>query len=90
MANLETTYNKAYNGAKVHNFTDAEGSLVGWAKETQDDKGRVSFVSFHNAGHMVSPPLVSLVQRVDEQVPHDDPKGALAMFSRWLKNEPMA
>lgn len=55
MANLETTYNKAYNSAKVHNFTDSEGSVVGWSKETSDHKGRVSFVSFHNAGHMVGP-----------------------------------
>lgn len=53
MANLETSYNKAYIGAKSHNFTDSEGSVVGWTKETSDDKGRVTFVSFHNAGHMV-------------------------------------
>jgi hypothetical protein len=24
------------------------------------------------------------------QVPHDDPVGALTMFTRWLKNQPMA
>jgi cathepsin A (carboxypeptidase C) len=54
MANLPTTYTAAYNTAKVNNFTDSEGSLVGWVKETSDNKGRVSFVSFHNAGHMVS------------------------------------
>jgi carboxypeptidase C (cathepsin A) len=54
MANLPTMYTTAYNDAKIHNFTDSEGGHVGWFKETQDHKGRVSFVSFHNAGHMVS------------------------------------
>jgi carboxypeptidase C (cathepsin A) len=53
MANLPTMYTAAYNDAKIHNFTDSEGGHVGWFKETQDHKGRVSFVSFHNAGHMV-------------------------------------
>lgn len=53
MANLPTMYTAAYNDAKIHNFTDSEGSLVGWSKETKNHQGRVSFVSFHNAGHMV-------------------------------------
>lgn len=75
MANLPTAYSAAYGIAKIHNFTDSEGEHVGWFKEALDHKGRVSFVSFHNAGHMV---------------PHDDPVGALTMFSKWLKNEPMA
>jgi hypothetical protein len=61
MANLPTMYTAAYNDAKKHNFTDSEGSLVGWVKETSDHKGRVSFVSFHNAGHMVSHPTALVI-----------------------------
>ena len=53
MANLPTAYSAAYGTAKIHKFTDSEGEHVGWFKEALDHKGRVSFVSFHNAGHMV-------------------------------------
>lgn len=60
MANLETSYKAEYNSAKSHNFTDSEGSVRGWTKETSDDKGRVTFVSFHNAGHMVGSSISAL------------------------------
>ena len=53
MAHLPTAYAADYNKAKITNFTDSEGDYVGWFKETADKNGRVSFVSFHNAGHMV-------------------------------------
>ncbi|EIW66926.1 cathepsin A (carboxypeptidase C) [Tremella mesenterica] len=75
LANLETSYAAAYNSAKVNNFTDSDGEVVGWTKAAGDGSGNVAFVSFHNAGHMV---------------PHDDPVGALTMFSKWLKNKPLA
>jgi carboxypeptidase C (cathepsin A) len=66
LAHLPTAYSADYSNAKIHNFTDSEGSHVGWFKETADKNGRVSFVSFHNAGHMVGGPSSSLSPRTDE------------------------
>jgi len=72
---LETSYQSAYLASPRQNFTDTDGKVVGWTQAAGKGAGNVAFVSFRNAGHMV---------------PHDDPKGALAMFSRWLKNKPLA
>jgi len=89
LAHLPTAYSADYSKAKIQNFTDSEGDYVGWFKEAADKHGRVSFVSFHNAGHMVRLSSSGGSELI-RQVPHDDPVGALTMFTRWLKNEPMA
>ena len=91
LANLPTSYQKEYNKAKVHDFVDKKGKTVGWTKASGagKDSGNVAFVSFHNAGHMVSRRRLFRIP-ADVKVPHDDPVGALTMFSKWLKNEPLA
>ncbi|ORX38931.1 Alpha/Beta hydrolase protein [Kockovaella imperatae] len=73
--NLQMRYAADYAAAKVHNFTDINGDVVGWTKQAGKGAGNITFVAFENAGHMV---------------PHDDPMGALAMVSRWFNNEPLA
>ena len=47
-------YTTDYVSAKVHNFTDLNGDVVGWTKKAGKGAGNVAFVAFENAGHMVS------------------------------------
>jgi cathepsin A (carboxypeptidase C) len=90
--NLQTRYTADYAKAHVTNFTDSNGDIAGWTKSTGKGAGNVAFVSFHNAGHMVR--IASEADGIAAnclcQVPHDDPVAALTMFSRWIKNEPLA
>ena len=52
--NLQSRYTAEYGSAKVHNFTDSDGEVVGWTKSAGKGAGNVAFVAFTNAGHMVS------------------------------------
>lgn len=52
--NLESKYASTYEHASVQNFTDVNGRVAGWTKSAGKGAGNVAFVSFHNAGHMVS------------------------------------
>ena len=52
--NLESKYLSTYLAASVNNFTAADGKISGWTKKAGKGAGNVAFVSFHNAGHMVS------------------------------------
>ncbi|WVQ81660.1 hypothetical protein IAT38_003785 [Cryptococcus sp. DSM 104549] len=75
-----TAYSAAYAAAPIHPFTSSSSSHAkntthGYTKAAGHGAGNIAFVAFENAGHMV---------------PHDDPVGALTMFTRWLKNEPLA
>ncbi|GFZ51462.1 carboxypeptidase C [Saitozyma sp. JCM 24511] len=73
--NLATTYSTEYATAQVKNFTTDGGDVSGWTKSAGKGAGNVAYVAFYNAGHMV---------------PHDDPKAALTMFTRWIQNKPLA
>lgn len=52
--NLESKYASTYEHASVKNFTDVKGRVTGWTKSAGKGAGNIAFVSFHNAGHMVS------------------------------------
>ena len=51
---LETNYLKEFTAAKVNNFTSSDGVVTGMTKSAGKGAGNVAFVSFHEAGHMVS------------------------------------
>ncbi|ODN74761.1 hypothetical protein L202_07082 [Cryptococcus amylolentus CBS 6039] len=73
--NLPSTYQAAYLSSPIANFTSPSGDVFGYTKSSGGKgSGNVAFVAFANAGHMV---------------PHDDQEGALRMFGRWLKDEPL-
>jgi cathepsin A (carboxypeptidase C) len=88
---LETDYLSEFTSARVNNFTSSDGHVTGFTKSAGKGSGNVAFVSFHEAGHMVRLlPRRYVGKLTFEQVPHDQPVASLDMFSRWLKNEPLA
>lgn len=87
---LETNYLKDFTSAKINNFTSSDGVVTGMTKSAGKGSGNVAFVSFHEAGHMVSAVVVINQRKLTLKVPHDQPVAALDMFSRWLHNKPLA
>lgn len=54
LENLQTSYSGQYMKAVMSNFTDDNGDVAGFTKSVGKGAGNVAYVSFMNAGHMVS------------------------------------